>query len=754
MTGRRSVRGTDGPGAPRWARPTPISVRTPQPFEGGDDAVLARLAARVSGAGHVVICREVDGVPKVMGRAAADAGSVIWSPPIGLDPGSAVLDGDPRLSPYRAALATPILAEDGTRIGCLWALSMAAHPLSPEAREGLADVARAVAQSWSARQLAIPTVSPDPAQDAMIASFIDHAPVALALVDRTFRYVRVSPRWLEELKLVGTPVIGRQIDEVFPGAMAVWGDIYQRCLAGESFRNDAVEARDGEGNPCWIRAEIVPWRGRGGDVTGVLTLRHDMTELMTSVRATQLSDQRLSLAVETGGMVVFDWDAATGRITQQGRTELFSGANWREAHSFDDFLSGIHPEDAPAVADRWRDAMRSGVQRLDATYRVLTDHGYRWVANASVLILGPDGQVQRMLGIVRDVTHEQDAARVVEAARNQAEAASRAKSEFLANMSHEIRTPLNGVLGVATALAATRLDGRQREMVQLIEHSAVALDRLLADILDLSRVEAGHLDTVSEPFDLMEILHDVAALFAPRAREKGLTFRLEGPSASEAWYLGDAARIRQIVSNLLSNAVKFTVSGEVSMVLTAGPVAGGGPRRVEIAIADTGIGFDEQETERLFQRFEQADGSITREFGGSGLGLAISRSLAERMGGRISAVSKAGLGSTFTLGLDLRAAAPPEAGDPPAEAAEFLRPVKVLLAEDHPANRRVVELILQAIGADLTMVDNGALAVRAATETRYDVILMDVQMPVLDGLSAIRAATLLSAVTRAVDAPG
>ena len=323
----------------------------------------------------------------------------------------------------------------------------------------------------------------------------------------------------------------------------------------------------------------------------------------------------------------------------------------------------------------------------------------------------------------------------------EAEAANKAKSEFLANMSHEIRTPLNGVMGIAGALAKTSLTAPQAEMVELIETSAQTLEALLTDILDLARIEAGRLEIRPEPFDLVTSVNACAALFEASAQAKDLALIVEMEPYAHGSFEGDGPRIRQILTNLLGNAVKFTSQGEVKLLVAA--------RRDETSthltftVSDTGIGFDEDTRQRLFGRFQQADGSITRQYGGTGLGLAISRTLAEAMGGDLTAPAVPGHGATFVLSLELprRHGAVEMWGDHEAGQAEetALDAMRVLLAEDHPTNRRVVELILGAAGVDLISVENGAEAVDEAARSHFDLILMDMQMPVMDGLTAIAA---------------
>jgi CheY-like chemotaxis protein len=330
-------------------------------------------------------------------------------------------------------------------------------------------------------------------------------------------------------------------------------------------------------------------------------------------------------------------------------------------------------------------------------------------------------------------------------ARDEALAASKAKSAFLANMSHEIRTPLNGILGIIGTLARTPLTPSQQEMVQLIMGSGLSLERLLSDILDLSKVEAGQFGIESAPFCLGAAVRDAVRLMQIRADDKGLVFGLDLPPEPETWVMGDNVRLKQVVSNLVSNAIKFTERGRVDVVVAATTPVGG---RIGIRVddRDTGIGLDAEARERVFQRFAQADGSITRRFGGTGLGLAISRGLAEAMGGEITLQSEPAVGSCFTLLLTLpRAEALPQSpgllddsGSQPDQIAALDRPLRVLLVEDNPTNQRVVQLILETLGAEITVANNGQEALDLYRADGFDVILMDMQMPVMDGLTATR----------------
>ena len=340
--------------------------------------------------------------------------------------------------------------------------------------------------------------------------------------------------------------------------------------------------------------------------------------------------------------------------------------------------------------------------------------------------------------VCSDISDMKRDAQALAEAKDAADTANRAKSQFLANMSHEIRTPLNGVIGVAQALARTDLDEQQREMLDLIHSSSRTLQTLLSDILDLARVESGRLELGDEAFDLARAVEEAAQLYAAAARDKGLQFFVEVAPEARIWIHGDPVRLKQILTNLVSNAVKFTASGFVSLTVDASA------HGLRFVIQDTGIGFDAETRDRLFSRFEQADGDITRRFGGSGLGLAISRELAAMMGGGLGCESEPGGGAAFILTLPLRSAEAP-AAPAPAVAPTALptsggdtRRLRILVADDHPTNRRVVELILDQAAVDLVSVEDGAQAVEACRAAAFDVVLMDMQMPVMDGLTATR----------------
>ncbi|MCF8504201.1 MAG: response regulator [Caulobacter sp.] len=323
--------------------------------------------------------------------------------------------------------------------------------------------------------------------------------------------------------------------------------------------------------------------------------------------------------------------------------------------------------------------------------------------------------------------------------QREAEAASQAKTDFLASMSHELRTPMNAVLGAADLLGRTSLTDEQREHVDMLSDGGSVLMQVLNDVLDLAKIEAGKLDIDPANADIHDFVRRCAALWAPRAHDKGLAFRKTIVPGTPQFLIADTTRTGQIVFNLISNALKFTEHGEVALTLAAEET---GPGRCDLVltVGDTGIGMPPDVLGRLFTAFEQADGSTSRRFGGTGLGLSISQKLAGMMGGSITATSEEGRGSTFTLRLPCvvgEALAVAEAAadaDPDAPSGS----ARILVAEDNLSNQRVIELFLRPIGADVTIVADGLQALEALSVEPFDLVLMDMQMPVMDGLEATR----------------
>ncbi|NWF47702.1 response regulator [Hydrogenophaga sp. D2P1] len=321
-------------------------------------------------------------------------------------------------------------------------------------------------------------------------------------------------------------------------------------------------------------------------------------------------------------------------------------------------------------------------------------------------------------------------------ARDQAEAANHGKSVFLANMSHEIRTPFQGLLGMLNLLDDATLSSQQRDYLGTARDSALHLLGVLNDILDVSTLESGTLKLSLAPIHLPGVLHEVDGLMQVAARDKGLSLNMYAAADLPGWVMADATRLRQILFNLISNAIKFTPEGSVMAELTRAP---DGQSGVVLTVRDTGMGMDPETLERLFTRFFQADNSLRRRIGGTGLGLEISRNLARMMGGDIEVSSRPGVGSVFTVRLQLPEAQAPTEEHVTASDSGQTRQLRVLVAEDHPVNLKYMSILLNKMGHEATFCENGQEALQLLALHTYDVVLLDYHMPVLDGLATTEA---------------
>ena len=360
-------------------------------------------------------------------------------------------------------------------------------------------------------------------------------------------------------------------------------------------------------------------------------------------------------------------------------------------------------------------------------------HEQRLADGRWVLIEERKTSVGETIGLRVDITELKQQAERLAAALEEARAASEAKSNFLANISHEIRTPLHGITGLAEVLRRTPLNPEQQDLINTVIASAHDLNALLSDVLDLSRLEAGKLELSTSPISVSAMGRECVGLFETIAQDKGIRLELKLGAIADDAVLGDRVRIKQVLNNLLSNAMKFTSEGVVRLQVRQDDQGD-----TVFVVQDSGIGFAPEVAERLFGRFEQAHASTAGRYGGAGLGLAICRELAEIMGGRLTASAVEGRGATFTLALPL---APTEAASaqPVDEDGETgLGDLRILVADDNPTNRRVLQMLLCDLVAAVDCVEDGQQAVEAARIGAYDIVLMDHLMPVMDGLTATR----------------
>jgi len=470
-------------------------------------------------------------------------------------------------------------------------------------------------------------------------------------------------------------------------------------------------------------------------------LSQKVTELAQARDTADLMSGRLELAMAAANAGVYEIDVKTGDRWSSEQFQKLAGPEAMARQALHPFGLYVEEEQA-AVVKSWQRCLASNeVESMDT--RIHTPDGKgRWVRLFTRMQRNAAGENVRAVGLMLDIHERKQQELALIEAKQQAEAATVAKSNFLASMSHEIRTPLNGILGMAQVLASESLTEDQHDRVKVITESGQTLMALLNDVLDISKIEAGKLEIARITGDLVLTTERVRQLFLPQAHDRGLdvTVQVAPDFPRKVGY--DPVRVRQCIGNLLSNAIKFTESGGVTIRLGAEPLPDGS-HRIRVDIADTGIGMDEETKVRLFGAFTQADASITRRFGGTGLGLAITRQLARLMGGDVTVDSRTGEGSTFHLTFVAERAtqAAPKADEPAAAPAAPGRQVmgaRVLLVDDNAVNRQVVRLFMTQMAPKIVEATNGVEALERLAEQPFDIVLLDVHMPVMDGKEVIR----------------
>jgi len=633
--------------------------------------------------------------------------------------------------------AAPLRLEDGSIPGVFAVGGREVRPFDQGLADSLQDLADFVADEWGRIQARLAREAARRESDVaqkIVSQIIETAPISLLMTDRQMRVVSASPRWMESRQLVGHDVVGRSLYEIFPNTYEKWRPVYDQCLAGESARSDRVEFLRGDGSIIWLQVELTPWRDGVGEIGGLIITSHDVTSMVEALERTERSEERLRLAMEIADINVWELDYRRHELINMGDTARFYTEETSYQQLAQDIWSTIDERDLPMVQEAWRQHEEEGAA-YRPEYRTRRSDGKDvWVQGSVRYMTDEHGRPLRMIGALQNITDRKTAEFALVHAKEEAESATRAKSAFLATMSHEIRTPLNGVLGMAQAMAMDEVTDQQRERLDVIRQSGESLLAILNDVLDLSKIEAGKLELEQAEFDINELSTGAVGAFEASAQAKGLAFDLKVERNARGVYRGDSVRVRQILYNLVSNALKFTDAGHVKVVVSRNG------KELSISVTDTGIGIAPEKLAGLFQKFEQADASTTRRYGGTGLGLAICRDLAELMGGTICGQSTPGEGATFTVTLPLKrvaASAKPVVAPPagPREPVEGVA-IRVLAAEDNGMNQLVLRTLLEQVGVTPVIVGNGREAVEAWAREPWDLILMDVQMPEMDGPTA------------------
>jgi len=483
---------------------------------------------------------------------------------------------------------------------------------------------------------------------------------------------------------------------------------------------------------------------------GVLAL-HWVKEKLEKARN---SERNHRLIADNTGDLILAYDMSRRLIYVNPAVEKLIGYAVEEMHQRQ-FIQWMHPEDQERIARLW-DGVFQGQGYADVEFRAITRSGeLKWFSGTHGPLLDERGHQIGVQGVDRDITARKQAEEALKRSlaelreteealretRDQALEAARTKSYFLATMSHEIRTPMNGILGMNGLLLDTALDDEQRDMARMVQRSGQSLLTIINDILDFSKIETGKMELDDTDFDLPREVDDVRQLLAGQAERKQTTLRCSIDANVPGTMRGDAGRLRQVLINLVGNAVKFTSSGEVAVSISLAE-DGDSSAVIRCEVRDSGGGIAPDVLTRLFQPFTQADVATTRKFGGTGLGLAISKQLVEKMGGQIGAESRPGVGSTFwftvRLGKQTGMVEAPTESPPAATPAPAPENIRILVVEDNLVNQKLMLRLLEKLGYCPELATNGLKAIEALERSAYEIVLMDCQMPEMDGFEATR----------------
>jgi two-component system, sensor histidine kinase len=554
--------------------------------------------------------------------------------------------------------------------------------------------------------------------DTEAAAWFFETSVDVFVVVKDGVIVRTNPAWNAVTGWTAEESVGRRYSDFMHADDAEAIHRFGRLLQADQPATQELRLLSKTGGWLWVRARAkIAADGRA------LVALQDISAERRHFLESQQSRRVAALLGAVAGVSVWRYDALAETYDFDPLTADPEAppAKVRGA----DFRKAVHPDDLTSIDQVWEQTRRTG-EVGQTEYRRQSGGEWRRFRSAWQGVTRRSNGDWDVLVITQDITELADA-------RDAALAAAEAKTQFLTNISHEIRTPMNGVLGVLHILKAEGLAKENHSLVEEALACGATLSQLLDDIIDFSKVEAGKVEFSPEPVELAPALDVVAGMLRPEAESRGLYLICETPQDA-GWAMLDPIRLRQMLFNLLGNAVKFTLRGGVRVRLA---VRGKAERqRIRVEVEDTGIGIPADAQVSLFERFQQADGSTTRRFGGSGLGLAVTKALAEQLGGRIGFKSREGRGSTFWIDIPAPAC---EAPLPALDVAErWLEGLKVLVVEDNPTNRLVATRMLVALGADVDTAEDGAEGVQRATASEYDLIFMDIQMPVMDGIEATR----------------
>ncbi|MES2745455.1 MAG: ATP-binding protein [Bdellovibrionota bacterium] len=567
------------------------------------------------------------------------------------------------------------------------------------------------------------------------------APMAI-LVGREKVFRLANPPFVE---MIGHDPVGHTIYEVFSDKEGCFNlsMLDASYATGTPYRvQECPIPRPMEGKTIYVNVSFHPFKDGPRDEMGTFVFCQDVTEQVEARQAIRESENYFRSLAETLPQII--WTAKpSGEIN-------YTNSQWTDFSASPDsnWVNQVHPEDRRRTREAWMHSVHSGEPlEIDVRFRSRTGV-YRWFLLRAVSSKDALGRIVNWYGSATDIEERKLQAKELSEAKSEAERANATKSAFLANMSHEIRTPLGAILGFTDLLRDPGISAEEKMgYLDIISRNGKSLTRVIDDILDLSKVEAGHLEIEKTPFCMPDVLSEIVSLFSETVKAKDLYLTLTIDSNVPGTVLSDPARLRQILINIIGNAVKFTSVGGIKVKVESSPI-GDRTAKIIISVSDTGPGLMRSQQKKLFQPFTQADNTTTRKFGGTGLGLALSRRLAQAMGGNIGiSACKIRRGCTFQISIEVglpEGLAVAMSLSTPTIAASLqpkvLSHARVLLVEDAVDNQVLIKRILTKNGAEVDLASNGLEGMQKALDGKgkYTIVLMDIQMPIMDGYEAIR----------------
>ncbi|MBJ7539040.1 PAS domain S-box protein [Marinomonas transparens] len=594
-------------------------------------------------------------------------------------------------------------------------------------------------------------------QKQLFESLFVDAPEAIALVSVDRKIQMVNPAFCDLFGYSVDEAVGKSTQMFYAdeGEFAETGLVMECLVHKHESARYRVSYRDKQGRAFQTETVSSMVRNADGGLGGYIGHIRDVTERLKVEQKMIDTNLRLSMAANAAGIGVWDWNLYDGTLHwDEWMYRIFGLVKNKDSDPYQAWEEGVGEDKAWITEGSERLKALAGKSKyeiensdfdfadLDLDFRILrTDGQTRYLQSNAVIVYDENGRASHIVGVNMDVTARKETEAVLRAASEQAVAASQAKSNFLATMSHEIRTPLNGVLGMAELLSGSALSSEQRGQLKVLRDSGEGLLELINEILDFSKIEAGHLSIERVDFNLEKVIYDVARLLMVRAEEKGIDLLVEYDNDCPRMLVGDAFRIKQIISNLVSNAVKFTHVGQV-VISTKGVTDALGGVSLHLSVSDTGVGIASHVQPYLFNAFTQADNSTTRRFGGTGLGLAITKQLVDLMSGEVSLVSEPDVGSVFSVRLNLPESYVPLEAENMIDLSS-LAGQKTLVVDDNETNLTILKNQLSACDIDADTELNPEVAldriIQAITEGQpYSIVILDYLMPDLDGLMLCR----------------